>query len=101
MEQIKHAAALWADGEITKGRDHGQAIQKRQGWRESKETPCCGFITSKGLFVSRGRAAQVAAAVGQITKVNEGGLQSEELWMYGPYKYDDEKGYYNDPAAGE
>ena len=97
VEQIKHAAVKWQDGEITTGRDHGQAFQKREGWRD-ENTPTCGFITSSGRFVDRREANDVATHAGQLTieKGDYKQLFSEELWYWpkNPYKYDDEKGYH-------
>ena len=96
VEQIKHAAVKWQDGKITKGRDHERAFQKREGWRD-EESPTCGFITSTSRFVDRYKADKIAISAGQVMDGEvEGGLQSEELWMYGSYEYDDEKGYYKD-----
>lgn len=98
VETIQHAAVRWLDGTITKGRDHGQAYQKREGWKDEVK-PACGFITSEGRFVSRQEARRIVFNSKQVIYDDDdydygGGLQSEELWFYGQYSYDDEKGYH-------
>lgn len=86
-ETIVQAAIWYEDGFITLPRPYRhpdlltELHAKGFGWMDQME----GFLTSKGWFVSRERAYQIAKEAGQIIKrpdVTEtpGTLYTEDLW---------------------
>lgn len=98
-ETIKHAAVKTACGEhIYTGKCHAHCFRDghSQSVRMSQKAEDQGFITSRGEFVSRNEAAQIAFDAG-MTDERKKFLFSEDLWSpeeNGKYDYDKEKGYY-------
>ena len=98
MEKIK--AAAWGTKEEGKivgvGKNHEEAIINTSYYPDKMEDIEPGFITTTGRFVNRQYAAKIAFKAEQIDEIDDGGLVSEELWLWRnpPYQYCDEKGYY-------
>ena len=99
MKKIRSSAVRIGGpgGDIFEGRDHGQCYE--QILKADVQKSMQGFLTDKGQFVDRAEAAVIAYKCGQIPNdpaTDDGGasLISEELWLYGPYKWSKEKGYY-------
>lgn len=78
-ETIVQAAMKFPDGEIFTGEQHSEILAKLpwEKLRTQKEAEN-GFVTSKGRFVSRKEAEDIAFDAGQI-KVKMGKLISQNL----------------------
>lgn len=99
-ENIKAAAIRKNDGTIITGRDHSQIIQS-SSYGNCKKRSEEGFITNFNRFVDRKEASIIAYNAGQIKGLEVGDiLISEELWFYGNYKYNEDKGYYIEGKEG-
>jgi hypothetical protein len=93
-ERIKAAAIKRNDGVVSTGKDHAEVF-KKSPFGTCKAGSVQGFVTNSGRFVDRKEAAKIAFNAGQISKYEEGQiLLSEEIWLFGEHKYDEEKGYY-------
>lgn len=102
-EEIRHAAVKSKCGMILMGKSHSCCFRQgaRIGLEMSSRADDQGFITSKGRFVERPEAAQIAVASGQIPGTPSI-LFSEDFWSDhygGRFKYDQINGYYRDTDA--
>ena len=94
MEFIKAAAIKRSDGVISIGKHHAEII-KNSPFGTCKAGSEQGFILEDGSFVNRKTAALIAFNAGQIKSYEKGDyLISEEIWFWGDYEYDKDKGYY-------
>jgi len=92
QEKIKAAAIKRSDGIVSTGKHHAEIILASP-LETCKKDSTQGFVTNLNRFVNRKEAAKIAFKAGQI-EADGGGLLSEELWYWGKYKYDVDKGYY-------
>lgn len=96
-EEIKHAAVKTECGLIMLAKSHAECIWKARncGLEPSHKASDQGFFTSKGRFVERLEAANIAVAANQVAECIKY-LFSEDLWSEqagGHYDYDYVKGY--------
>lgn len=97
IEVIKHAAVMSESGWIFIGKCHADCFRKLEGvgLRHFHKAEGQGFVTSKGRFVFRDKAATIALKAKQIDK-DAKLLFSEDLWSpveNGKYNYCEIKGY--------
>ena len=97
QERISHAAAMSETGWIFIGKNHANCLHKmfNIGIKAYRNSQGQGFVTSKGRFVSREKAAKMAFDAGQIDKIPSL-LFSEHLWSKqydAKHDYDEVKGY--------
>lgn len=80
-EMIKHAAIIADNGWIFIGKSHDQCFRKMRsvGVQHFHRAEGQGFVTNKGRFVFRDRAARIAIDASQID-IETGYLFSEDLW---------------------
>ena len=94
MEFIKAAAIKRSDGVISIGKHHAEII-KNSPFGTCKAGSEQGFITNYNIFLNRVVSSLVAFNAGQIkSHKKDDYLISEEIWFYGDYEYDKDKGYY-------
>lgn len=99
-ELIKHAAVKGSGGMIFLGKSHADCFHQAShaGIRLSGRAQDQGFFTSKGRFVTRPEAYEIAIVAGQIEGERPAPvLFSEMLWSPrdgGKFKYDSIQGYY-------
>lgn len=81
MSIIVNAAIKYPDGEIVVSKRHYKiiALQAKLG-KNSKDDCIQGFVDSKGNFLTREEAREIALDNGQLNKKHEGELYSEDLW---------------------
>lgn len=90
-ESIANAAIMY-EGKIYQGASHGNAVVaaedalgKKIDIDRTPQSDLTGFITTKGRYVSRDEAAEIAKASGQVPYPMGGKLVSEDLWgRYAP-----------------
>lgn len=94
QEKIKAAAIRRSDGIVSTGKHHAEIILASPS-ETCKKGSIQGFITNSNRFVNRQEAAKIAFKSKQIDEFEKGDiLISEELWYWGNYEYDINKGYY-------
>lgn len=96
-EKIMHAAVMSDTGWIFIGKHHADCIHKmtNMGLNPYHDSRGQGFVTSRGRFVFRSRAAKIAIEAEQVDKVTEL-LFSEDMWSdeyRAKHYYDEVKGY--------
>ena len=100
-EKIVHAAVMSETGWIFIGKCHADCFHKMEsiGIEPYHGAQGQGFVTSKGRFVFRNKAATIAFKANQIDKDTEL-LYSEDLWDKEKYSakhiYCEIKGYCNE-----
>ena len=92
-----HAAIFSGTGMIFLGKHHGDCFNQafNVGIKVQSAAWAQGFFTSKGRFVSRAQAAEIAIAAGQVPPEIKT-LFSEDLWSPtdgGKFIYDSVDGY--------
>lgn len=96
-ERIVHAAVIAENGWVIFGQNHGHCFMKAQaiGLQMKKDADAQGFVTSRGRFVTRKEAGEIALEAGQIDRETPY-LFSEDLWdeeYRGKYDHDEIRGY--------
>lgn len=80
MIKIVDAAIKYSDGEVATGKRHYQIIFLKSIEGRSSIGAEQGFVDSKGNFLTREEAKEVALRAGQIKKSHKGLLFSEDVW---------------------
>lgn len=96
-ETIKHAAVMADNGWIFIGKSHADCFRKISNVGLDPYHNACGqgFVTSKGRFVFRDKAAEIAMAANQIDQPTKL-LFSEDMWSErhnAKYFHDEIRGY--------
>lgn len=96
-ERILHAAVVAKDGRIFFGKCHADCFYKGQamGVAMSSKSYHQGFLTSRGRYVDRQEAGEIAFSQGQIDKPT-GYLFSEDMWSdqyQGKHDHNEIEGY--------
>lgn len=83
IELILHAAVMADNGWIFIGKNHADCFHKMSNisMKPYHKSEGQGFVTNKGRFVFRIKAAEIALAANQIDKETKL-LFSEHLWCY-------------------
>lgn len=100
-ERIVHAAVKTVTGYVVIGKCHGDCFYsaKGMGLEMSSKSDDQGFVTSKGRYVNRKKAAQIAKRAKQLdpneTRRKVSHLLSEDIWCQRPrYEYSQTRGYF-------
>lgn len=98
MERIAHAG-IKCGSEILVGKSHQEIRDKFPVATKDTSRIAQGFVTSKGRFVCRLIATDIAFEAKQLCidhyeLIGGGELISENLWDYGGFDYSSEKGYF-------
>ena len=105
LETIKHAAVMSDTGWIFIGKCHADCFHKMDniGLNPYHNAHGQGFVTSKGRFVFRDKAREIAFKAKQVDSDGPP-LFSEDLWCKtynGKYDYSEIKGYILEANANE
>lgn len=99
-EEIKHAAVKAVGGFICIGKSHADCFYqgRNMGLTLQKKSTAQGFMTSKGRFVNREEAAQIAKNAKQLSKAGNARrivthLLSEDIWYRKDIIYCPLRGY--------
>lgn len=95
-ERILHAAFKTKSGYVVTGKCHGDCFWKgrNMGLEMSSKAQDQGFVTSKGRYVNREKAALIAKRAGQIDTM-KAALISEDIWFQRErFEYSQTRGYF-------